>query len=216
VTAPKPFDRVVYHGKLMDEKTKAFVQAMEEKLGYELTIVQGSYNPGGVSQSAGTHDGGGVLDLAAYDWRTKVRVAADLGAFVWRRPYIAGLWGEHVHLGIRDHGRLSSSAQRQQQDWDARPPRNGLASHAPMGSGDYHPGKVITFKYPPTPEVVVPQPTRVTKARDELVQAIHSIGEAAALLDATPDSREAAHAPIAELKTKHRELRQILKSLPKR
>lgn len=214
MTSPNPFARVVYHGKLMDEKTKAFVQAMEAELGYELTIVQGCYNPGGVAASGGTHDGGGVLDLAAYDWRTKVRVAADLGAFAYHRVYVPGLWGEHVHIGIRDHGRLSSSAQRQQQDWDAKPPRDGLKSHA-VWSG-YHPGKRITFTYPPTPEVVVPTPTRVTKARDELVQAIHSIGEAAALLDATPDSREAAHAPIPELKAKHRELRAILKALPKR
>ena len=31
------FDRVVFRGKLMDEKCKAFLMAMEEKLGYELT-----------------------------------------------------------------------------------------------------------------------------------------------------------------------------------
>lgn len=216
MTSPDPFARVTYHGKLMDEKTKAFVQAMEERLGYELTIVQGCYNPGGVAASGGTHDGGGVVDLAAYDWRTKVKVAADLGAFVWHRPYLPGVWGEHVHLGIRDHGRLSSTAQRQQQDWDAKPPRNGLASHAPMSSADYHPGKRITFTYPPTPEVVVPKPTKVTKARDELVQAIHSIGDAAALLDSTDEKRTAARAPIEELKTHHRELRAILKALPQR
>lgn len=214
MTAPDPFARVVYRGKLMDEKTKAFVQAMEERLGYELTVVQGCYNPGGVEASGGTHDGGGVIDLAAYDWRTKVKVAADLGGFVYHRVYVPGLWGEHVHLGIRDHGRLSSAAQRQQQDWDATPPRDGLKYHA-IWDG-YHPGKRITFTYPPTPEVVVPKPTNVTKARDELVQAIHSIGDAAAFLDSTDEGRTAARAPIEELKTKHRELRQILKSLPKR
>lgn len=211
------FEKVVFHGKTVDKKTRAFLLEMEARLGYELTIVQGSYNPGGVGASGGTHDKGGVVDLAAYDWRRKVKVGADLGAFVWHRPYIQGLWGEHIHLGIRNHGNLSDAAKRQQVDWDARPPRNGLASHSVMNRDvDYHPMKEITFQYPVKEEPVGPKPTNVSKARDELVQAIHSIGEAAALLAETDEERVRAHEALDALKTKHRELRLILRNMPKR
>jgi hypothetical protein len=209
------FEKVVFRGRLMDRKCMAFLLAMEEALGYELTIVQGNYNPGGVAQSGGTHDGGGVVDLAAFDWRRKVKVAAELGAFAYHRPYIQGLWGEHVHLGIRDHGRLSLTAQRQQQDWDSRPPRDGLKGHAVWGG--YHPGKQITFQYPVKVERVIPRPTNITKTRDELVQSIHSLGQAAALLTAADEARARDFSDkIQQMKETHRELRRVLKSLPKR
>jgi len=212
------FEKVVFRGKLMDRKTMAFLQAMEEKLGYELTVVQGCYNPGGVAQSGGTHDGGGVIDLAAYDWRNKVRVAADLGAFAYHRPYIQGLWGEHIHFGIRNHGRLSPAAQAQQRDWDAKPPRNGLAGHAPLDLDRYyHPGKPITFDYPVRKAPVAPKTTRITQARSELVHAIHDIGEAAALIE-TADSKRPANFKdeIADLKRLHKALRGVLHELPKK
>lgn len=208
------FEKVLYHGRLMDRKTMAFVQAMEAKLGYELTIVQGSYNAGTVSQSAGTHDGGGVVDLTAYDYRNKVKVAADLGAFVWYRPYLPGHWGAHIHLGIRNHGRLADSAARQQNDWDARPPRNGLASHAVM-THEYHPGKEIGFKYPVREKPAMPTATKVTKARDKIVSAIHDLADAASLLDNTDPGRVKAKAQVDEIKAARRDLKAALKALPK-
>ncbi len=97
------FERVIFRGRVMDRKTQSFLQAMEQRLGYELTVIQGSYNAGGVSASAGTHDGGGVVDLVSWDHRRKVRVARELGAFAWFRPDLPGVWGEHIHLGVRDH-----------------------------------------------------------------------------------------------------------------
>ncbi|MEC3982819.1 peptidoglycan-binding protein, partial [Amycolatopsis sp. H20-H5] len=54
--------RVTYHGELMNTRTKAMLVAAEGLLGRQLGITQGSYNPGGVGSSAGTHDGGGVVD----------------------------------------------------------------------------------------------------------------------------------------------------------
>lgn len=208
------FERVVFRGKLMDNKTKAFLMEMEEKLGYELTVVQGCYNPGGVAQSGGTHDGGGVVDLTAYDYRRKVKVAADLGAFAYYREYRPGLWGAHIHLGIRDHGRLSSAAQAQQRDWDNKPPLNALADHAVWNG--YHPGKQITFKYPVAKEPVVPKPTNVTKARDEVVKAIHNLGDAAAFLDDADQSRVVAKKQVDEIKQARRDLKAVLKALPER
>lgn len=191
-----------------------FAMTMEAALGYELTIVQGCYNPGGVAQSGGTHDGGGVLDLAAYDWERKVRVAADLGAFVYHRVAIPGLWGEHIHLGIRNHGRLSDAARRQQADWDHNPPLDALASHRVWNG--YHPGRKITFAYEAKEARPVPEPTKVTQARDSLVEAIHNLGQAAALLDDTNPERVKARAQIDGIRTERRALRAILAELPER
>ena len=215
--ASDAFDRVIFRGKTMDKKTRAFLLAMEAKLGYELTVVQGCYNKGGVAASAGTHDLGGVVDLAAYDWKNKCKVAADLGGAAYHRPYIKGLWGEHIHLIIREHGNLSSGAAAQVKDWDSKPPRNGLKGHAPLDLKKYyHPGKKITFVYPVVKPTPAPKPTRVTQARDLLVEAIHDIGQAAALLDTTPETRTKAHAEELVLKGLRKELRASLGRLPKR
>lgn len=149
------FDRVIFRGKLMDKKTQSFLVAMEAELGYELTVLQGCYNVGGVAASAGTHDGGGVVDLAPYDWENKVRVGRKLGGFGWHRPALPGVWGEHIHIGIRNHGRLSPSAQSQQRDYDATPPRDGLALHGLDNT--WHPSPPVTFRYPP-PKPPKPEP----------------------------------------------------------
>lgn len=208
------FEKVYFRGKLMDNKTKAFLEAMEERLGYELTVVQGCYNAGGVSASAGTHDGGGVVDLAAWDHERKVRVARELGAFAWFRPDLPGVWGEHIHLGIRNHGRLAPAAQAQQRDYDAKPPRNGLASHA--SDNTWHPSPPVEFKYPVKEKPVGPKPTKVTQARDRLVEAIHAAGDAAALLEATDAARVVAQNKADELRALRRDLRSVLEGLPKR
>lgn len=146
---PLAATRCIYHGKLMDYETAAFIMAMEARLGYELTIVQGCYNPGGVKASAGTHDGGGVFDLEPWDWERKVRVARELGAFAWHRTPIPGVWEEHIHVGIRNHPTLSPAARQQQEFFDQKPRKNGLAGEAV--DPDQYPTKypAPTFRYPP-------------------------------------------------------------------
>lgn len=206
------FEKVTFRGRLMDRKTQAFVEAMEERLGYELTIVQGSYNAGGVSASAGTHDGGGVLDLASWDAANKVRVARALGAFAWLRPDLPGVWGEHIHLGIRNHGRLAQAAQDQQRDYDAKPPRNGLANHAVDDT--WHPSPPVEFKYPVKPRG--PQPNNVTRARDALVEARHALGEAVAHLGRADESREVVKTVLKRVREQRRAIDAQLDLLPKR
>ena len=68
----KPYDLTTYDGNRVDALTKAALEATAKRLGYDLTITQGSYNAGGVAASAGTHDGGGVVDRAAWDHARKV------------------------------------------------------------------------------------------------------------------------------------------------
>ena len=142
--APDPFAKCTYNGALMDNKTKVAIQTGERKLGYSLTILQGCYHPG-VSQSAGTHDGGGVIDFAPYEHARKVRVFREMGWFIWHRLPIPGVWGEHIHGGIRNHGTLSPSAKAQQRDYDGHPPLDGLADHA--RDETWHPSPPVGFDY---------------------------------------------------------------------
>lgn len=204
-----------YHGKPVDLVLKAFLQKMEEELGYELTIVQG-YNPSNVETSAGTHKFG-VADLAAWDGARKVKVARKLGAFAWLREEIPGHWAEHVHFGIRNHPGLSESAVRQQRSYDANPPRDGLVSNLVDTNRD-HPSPPVVFDYraaigkPSKP----PTPTEVTRARDALVESIHATSQAIARLKAADPARVVARSKIDDLQAHRREARAILESLPKR
>lgn len=208
------FDKVVYNGHLMDKKTKAFLQAMEQALGYPLTVMQGCYTSSNPS-SAGTHDQGGVIDLAPWDWQRKVRVGANLGAFIWHRPYLAGEWPEHIHFGIRNHGNLAPDAARQQVDWDAHPPRNGLANHAPMGPNEYHVYN-HAFHYPPEKVIKVVQPTKVQEARSALSAAIHDLNKAQAMLDDTDPGRVKARAQLDDLRKIEKDARAVMAALPKK
>lgn len=207
------FEKVNYRGRLMDRKTMAFLKAMEAKLGYPLTVVQGCYNPGGVSASAGTHDGGGVVDLVSWDAKRKVKVARELGAFAWFRPTLPGVWGEHIHLGIRSHGRLSPAAKNQQSAFDGDPARNGLASN--LVDRTWRPDPLVTFKYKVDAGPPEPEPTRVARARDALAEAVHNLEEAAALLDAADEDRTVAKNQIDDLRKLRRSALEVLKILPK-
>jgi len=62
----------------------AKIKLAEKQLGYPLTIVQGSYHKG-VKSSKGTHDGGGCLDLAPFEWERKSRVFRKFGDAAWHR-----------------------------------------------------------------------------------------------------------------------------------
>jgi hypothetical protein len=215
MTDTAPFEKVVYNGAQMDHKTKAFVQAMEAKLGYPLTIIQGCYNPGGVSASSGTHDLGGVLDLVPWDFENKVKAARELGAFAWHRLPIPKVWGEHIHLGIRNHGNLSSAARSQQDDYDKTPGRNGLATHT-VDPDKFHPDPPETFAFPPSQTARPLRATRVQQARSEITRAMQSLSQAAALLDDTDPKRVRARAQIEQLKETETSLGAVMDALPKK
>jgi hypothetical protein len=136
MTMPNPLDKVTFRGKTLDRKTAAALAIAEQRLGYELTVVQGSYSPGVVEQSAGTHDRGGVVDLSPFDWKRKVRVLRGLGFAAWRRPAIPGLWGEHVHAVMIGHQDLAPAAARQVVSFKAG--RDGLKGNA-IDPDTYHP-----------------------------------------------------------------------------
>lgn len=122
------YERVTFRGKTVDRWTMQALEACEKALGYELTITQGSYNAGSVSASAGTHDGGGVVDLAAWDWRRKVRALRDHGFAAWHRVPSQGPWPEHIHAVLIGNEKAAASAKRQVIAY--REGRNGLANNA--------------------------------------------------------------------------------------
>lgn len=145
------YDIVIYHGKRLDRFSMQRIQAAEKRLGYELTIIQGSYNSG-VSASAGTHDGGGAVDLSAWDWERKCRILRQEGWAAWHRPTIPRLWNEHIHGIQYDNKRLSSGAQSQVTQYYRG--YNGLASWGK--DYQWRPNPIPHFKFrakPPRPKI---------------------------------------------------------------
>lgn len=115
----------------MNTRTRDMLLAAEKILGYQLSVIQGSYNAGGVAASAGTHDGGGALDV----WgKGGSHVAAEVAALrrvgfaAWGRTPSQGPWGYHIHCIAIGDSDLSRGARNQVADYLNG--RNGLASNA--------------------------------------------------------------------------------------
>jgi hypothetical protein len=129
-----PGSRLTYHGAAMNTRTKAMLVEAEGVLGASLGITQGSYNPGGDPDSAGTHDGGGVLDISVSGMTearqtTVVRRLREVGFAAWRRTPDQGNWGFHIHAVAISDTDMSPTAQNQVGDYYLG--KNGLANHAP-------------------------------------------------------------------------------------
>ncbi len=142
-----PFDRTHFGDKspkTVDWKTRAALEEAERRLGYPLTVVQGSYNNGSVKPSGTTHDGGGVVDLLPYDWKRKVRVLRSIGFAAWYRPKTSQ-WNPHIHAVLIEHGRLDPSAARQVDAY--RRGRNGLKDDG--RDTFWRPDPIPVFHYPP-------------------------------------------------------------------
>lgn len=133
---PRPYERTTHDGRTVDWHTKLALEKAERILGYPLSITQGSYNAGTVSASAGTHDGGGVVDLKAWDWPNKVRALRLSGFAAWYRDPAEGPWPAHIHAVLAGHPRLAPSAARQVTAFHQG--RNGLAN----ADHDRHAGMV--------------------------------------------------------------------------
>jgi hypothetical protein len=125
-------------------RTWAMLDETRERLGYSepLTVVQGSYHEG--SESAGTHAGGGAVDLTAYEADHKVHALRAIGFAAWHRVAIPHVWEEHVHAIAIGDQELSAAARAQVADYYAH--RNGLADHGPDPT--WHPDPIPVFDFP--------------------------------------------------------------------
>lgn len=126
--------RVWFEGVQLDARTRDMFVRLRWKLNLPLTLTQGSYS--NATASAGTHSGGGALDIRAsnltVDQRARVVLGArQMGFAAWLRiPAQANPpWPYHVHgiaIGCPD---LSAAARGQVADYKAG--RNGLANNGP-------------------------------------------------------------------------------------
>ncbi|MPZ85795.1 MAG: peptidoglycan-binding protein [Actinophytocola sp.] len=127
-----PGARLTYHSATMNTRTKAMLVKAEGLLGRTLSITQGSYNPGN-PDSAGTHDGGGVLDISVSGMSTTlrttvVRTLRQVGFAAWLRTPAQG-FAYHIHAVAISDTDMSPSAQHQAGDYYLG--QNGLANRGP-------------------------------------------------------------------------------------
>lgn len=122
-----------FSGKTVNQRTYDMLAEAESMLGHNIVVTQGSYNAGGVSASAGTHDGGGAVDISVRDltttqrWQT-VEALRTVGFAAWLRTPAQGPWPYHIHaIAVADTD-LPHSARNQVADYYVG--KNGLASHA--------------------------------------------------------------------------------------
>ncbi|QRP43300.1 peptidoglycan-binding protein [Amycolatopsis sp. FDAARGOS 1241] len=132
-----PGSHVTYHGVTLNTRTKAMPVAAEGLLGRQLSLTQGSYNPGGVDASAGTHDGGGAFEIsvAGMSAETHTSVAKALhqvGFAAWIRTSEQAEWDYHIHAIAISGPDLPSGAQHQAGDYYlGLNGLNGLAGRGP-------------------------------------------------------------------------------------
>jgi hypothetical protein len=114
---PNPYARTTHDGKTVDWLTKMALRKAERILGYNLSVTQGSYNGTAVKASAGTHAGGGVVDLPEWDWQSKVRALRRAGFVAYFRPKLVRdgrvIWNGHIHAVLEANKRLSRGARNQ-------------------------------------------------------------------------------------------------------
>ena len=132
VTQPiGPGAKVSRDGFVVDSRTEAMLTEAERLLGRTLVLEQGSYNPGGDPTSAGTHDGGGVVDISVQGMTASTRTAVakalrQVGFAAWVRDPSQGDWPWHIHAAAISDTDLSSQAQHQVGDYYLG--MNGLAN----------------------------------------------------------------------------------------
>src|SRR6185436_20647831 len=129
-----PGTRVSTDGAVINTRTRSMLAEAKRLLGRNLKLAQGSYNPGGDPTSAGTHDGGGVVDINVDGMTAAKRTAVaralrQVGFAAWVRDPSQGDWPWHIHAAAINDTDLSSQAQHQVGDYYLG--LNGLANRGP-------------------------------------------------------------------------------------
>lgn len=115
-------------GKTVNHRTAAMIKAAQKRAGVNFTLTQGSYHPG-TGASAGTHDGGGVVDVSVHNLksvRAAVKALRQVGFAAWHRLPGQGPWAEHIHAVAISDTDMSPAAQEQAGAYFNG--RNGLAN----------------------------------------------------------------------------------------
>ncbi|GAA2729880.1 peptidoglycan-binding protein [Actinocorallia aurantiaca] len=117
-----PGSRVSSGGVLVNTRTRSMLTEAKRLFGGKLVLDQGSYNPGGDPTSAGTHDGGGALDISVKGMNAASRTAAvralrKVGFAAWVRSPKQGDWPWHIHAVAISDTSLAGQAQNQVGDY---------------------------------------------------------------------------------------------------
>jgi peptidoglycan hydrolase-like protein with peptidoglycan-binding domain len=121
-----------YGGQRVNTRTRNMLAAADAMLSWSLVLSQGSYTSSNPS-SAGTHDGGGVVDISVTNMTTTqrweaVRALRTVGFAAWLRNPSQGSWPYHIHAAAVSDPDLASAARNQIHDYYFG--KNGLANHA--------------------------------------------------------------------------------------
>ncbi|MGW4650694.1 peptidoglycan-binding domain-containing protein [Kitasatospora sp. NPDC004289] len=119
-------------GYTVNTRTQNMLTEAERLSGVHIKLDQGSYNPGGDPTSAGTHDGGGVVDINVDGMTSATRTAVakalrQVGFAAWVRSPSQGNWPWHIHAAAINDTDLATQAQNQTGDYYLG--LNGLANH---------------------------------------------------------------------------------------
>jgi hypothetical protein len=134
-----PYGRNWKRGVQLNNRTLEMLEITElrtlDRFGVvPLSLSQGSYNTS-VSQSGGTHDGGGALDVRVVNRLTQSQVDTVVWALrktgfaAWHRLPSQGDWPEHIHAIAIGDKQMSDAAARQVVAY--KNGRNGLANNGP-------------------------------------------------------------------------------------
>lgn len=135
--------RTTVDGQTLNQRTADMLAMWQFNALTDFYVIQGSYNKGGVSQSAGTHDGGGALDISVYglgdlsDKKWIVKQGRLVGFAAYYRPTRPGLWNEHIHAIAIGDAEASYGARSQMVEYRAG--GDGLVGSNPDPDPRVHP-----------------------------------------------------------------------------
>jgi len=132
---------------VINRRTKAMLDEAVRILDRNLTVVQGSYASGGAVASAGTHDGGGVIDIRTWDLPSKgltvnevLTALRRVGFAAWYRTKTQG-FDPHIHAVAIGDRELHPTAAAQVEQY-----RRGLNGLANFGKDDGPQVRVRTWE----------------------------------------------------------------------
>lgn len=129
--------RVQWRGHKFDAQTRDMLVELDKLVGPNIAIrpTQGSYSTA-VGASAGTHAGGGAVDLSVGgagltpdQVKIVVFLARRVGFAAWHRAASEGPWSDHIHMVNKTCADLSPQAESQVKAYANA--KSGLASGKP-------------------------------------------------------------------------------------